>query len=739
MSAASVSLGDDAERPTPRAKRFPLSAVRITGGPFLKAQELDRAYLLKLDPDALMAGPRRAAGLEPKARHYGGWESGGGGGMVGHYLSACAMMSAATGDAELRRRVDYLVDEFEAVQKADGDGSILAYPQHRGYFERIAKNQVPPQAVTPWYVEHKSLAGLRDAYVHCGNEKAKQVLIRAADWTIETMRNLSDENWQKMLDGEHGGPQEIFADLYGWTGERKYLDLALKFRHLKVFNPLRQNLTDALDGLHANTQIPKFIGDERIYELTGDTAARDVADCFWNDIANRRSWIMGGNSQWECFYPYGEDAKQLEEICGPETCNTYNMLKLTAMKFERKPDAWQINYYERALYNHILGSIHFDHGGFAYYTPMRPGHYRTFSTEFDSFWCCVGTGMENHAKYGEMIYVAGLDESGTSDASLYVNLFIPSTLDWREQGVKLRMETEFPYRETVRLHVDAAPDREIELRIRRPGWWLVNDSLSLRLNGIPIDEPEAERHYIKLRRTWKAGDVLSFETPMHLSATSIKGDGRRYEAFKYGPIVLVGEMGKALPNGELLTDADFRPTAARGGNLASRRLTQTDVPILVAPSETESWELPKVQPVPGKPLTFTTGTLTRPRPVTLRPIWEIGDQRYIIYFRRTDEAEYRVLAAKLKVEEQAALELDRRTVDSVRIGAQQSEADHQLDARESNTGRAPAPYDNWRDARGHFSYVLKVSDETLALRCVYWGSDGGRAFDILVDDVKLAT
>lgn len=479
-----------------------------------------------------------------------------------------------------------------------------------------------------------------------------------------------------------------------------------------------------------------------MYEVSGDTDARDAALCFFNDVEGHRSWVIGGNSQWECFFPYGEESKQVEEICGPETCNTYNMLKLAAMQFEMKPDVWLANYYERALFNHILGSINFDHGGFAYYTPLRPGHYRTFSTEFDSFWCCVGTGMENHAKYGEMIYAAGLDETGKPDASVFVNLFIPSTLDWREQGVKLRMETKFPYESSVRLHVDAAPDREIELRIRRPAWLYVNDRMDFRLNGQPVEEPgqEGYTHYIPLRREWKAGDVLSFELPMALSATPLNGEGRRYETFTYGPIVLAGEMGTALPSGERLTGADFRPTSARGSNLASRRLSQADVPLIVAPDKVGYRELAAdARPIEGRPLTFTTNTLTQPRAVTLRPMWEIGDQRYILYFRRTDAAGYAVLAALNAAEEREALGLSNRTVDAVRIGAQQSEADHQIESRDSNTGRAPAPFDAWRDAKGFFSYVLNVKDERLLLRCVYWGSDSGREFDILVDGEKIAT
>ena len=342
------------------AALFPLEDVRLLPGPFQQAQETDRAYLLRLDPDRLLSGMLLSARLTPKAPTYGGWDSGGAG-SVGHYLSACSQMAEATGDPAIRRRVDYIVSEMAACQEAEKSGELSASPWDRDWFAKLAQGDVQPESTTPWYTTHKTLAGLRDAWLVAGNAQARDVLVRMADWCIATTSNLSDDQFQRMLGapgtmGEFGGPHEVLADVYAITGDRKYLTLAERFKHAVIFDPLARGDASVLTGQHANTEIPKFVGYERIYELTGDKPWHDASLNFWNDVVSERTWANGGNSQWEHFFAPDEFGAKMQEICGPETCNTYNMLKLTQELYTLQPSARYMDYYERALYNHILPS-----------------------------------------------------------------------------------------------------------------------------------------------------------------------------------------------------------------------------------------------------------------------------------------------------------------------------------------------------------------------------------------------
>ncbi|MFT3787576.1 MAG: glycoside hydrolase family 127 protein [Tepidisphaeraceae bacterium] len=708
------------------ARLFPLSAVRIDGGPCRDALEIDRAYLLKLNPDALMHHLRRNAGLQPLADHYGGWDANGSG-ILGHYLSACAQMYAATGDEELRRRVDHMIDTMAKCQAALDAGALYAYRSDVRYFTLLRHGELLTPPVNGWYVTHKLMAGARDAYFYTGSDKARQVWLALCDWTIEVTAKLSDEQWQRMLDGEHGAPHEVLADAYAVTGDRKYLDCALKFRHARVFDPVVRGDTRVLNGLHANTTIAKFLGYQRLYELTGDAHWNKASTNFWQDVVEHRSWVNGGNSQWEAFFDPSRTLDQMRQVCGPETCNSYNMLKLTAHQFELQPDAKQIDFYERCLFNHILSTQNPEHGGYVYYTPMRPGAYRTTSTDFDGFWCCVGTGMENHARYGELIY-AHANDAGTP--KLYVNLFIPSTLDWRDAGLKVQQTTDFPNAGQSSLKIRTTKPTRAALNIRWPAWAA---TMTVRVNDQPIDTSQFKPdNYVLIDRTWSDGDRIDLDMPMHLSTETLQG-ANDYAAVLYGPTVLIAGIGR-----DGLGDEDFRPTTQKGNMLARKRFPETDAPAFVASREQI---VKNLKPVDGKPLTFTTGTLTRPQNVTLTPMWTIGDQRYVTYFRMTDEKSYADAIAKRKHEEAADLALDQRTIDRVRIGEQQSEADHGLRFDRSNTGRASEPFESWRDAKGFFSYSLNVAADRgpLAVRCVYWGSDAGRTFDILVDDQRIAT
>lgn len=710
----------------PRASTFPPADVRVEGGPLKAAQEVDRAYLLKLDPDALLHFVRASAGLAPKADHYGGWESGGSA-CLGHYLSACSMMWAATGDAELRRRVDYIVDELAQCQAARKDGGLFASAGDVRYFDRLAQGRPSFPRVNAWYAAHKLLAGTRDAYLLTRGAKARKVWLAACDWAVEVSANLTPEQWQQMMDGEHGGPHEVLADAYAETGNRKYLDCALKFRHRRVFDPLLAGKGTALDGLHANTNVAKFVGYERVGEVAGEQDWHAAARNFWREVVSRRTWAIGGNSQWEAFFDPARTVPEMLEVCGPETCNSYNMLKLTRMLYEGQPDAAKVDFYERCLFNHVLPSLNREHGGFAYYTPVRPGAYRTTSTDLGGFWCCVGTGMESHAKHGEMIYARSADGE-----ALYVNLFVPSTLTWRERSLTLRQTTDFPAAGNSTLTISSPQPQDLALAIRYPAW-VQPGAMTVAVNGQPADLGTAKPgEYARLRRTWHDGDRISISAPMRMTTEPLP-TSTDYAAVLYGPIVLAGEMGR-----EGLKPEDFRPTAQRQNMLAEKKFPETDAPAFVVPAI----RLPsQLKPVDGQPLTFTSGSATLPRPVTLVPMWELGDQRYVVYFRMTDPQGYNALVDAERLREAAETSLERRTLDRVRIGSQQSEADHNLRSSGSHTGPATPPHDRWRDATGFLSYDLTVDPARgpLLVRCTYWAGDGGRTFDILVEGQRIAT
>ena len=433
---------------------FPLSRVRILDGPFKHAQDLNVTYVRALEPDRLLAPYRTEAGLPPKAQKYPNWESTGlEGHTTGHYLTALAQIWAASSDPaikqEMKQRLDYMVAELAACQRANGNGYVGAIPGGRQLWDEIAAGTLRVERFAingkwvPWYNLHKLFAGLRDADLIGGNTQAGEVLTKLAGWADRLVSKLSDAQMQEMLGAEHGGMNEVLADVFALTSDRRYLALARRFSHRQVLDDLQAH-RDTLTGLHANTQIPKAIGSARIAELDGDPAGLDAAKFFWDTVVRRRTVAFGGNSVREHFNPPDDFSSMIESREGPETCNTYNMLRLTEQLFRADPSAEYADYYERALFNHILSTQHPVHGGFVYFTPIRPRHYRVYSQPSQTFWCCVGTGMENHGKYGEFIYAHRGDE-------LFVNLFIASALDWPERGLVVRQETTFPDEARTRL------------------------------------------------------------------------------------------------------------------------------------------------------------------------------------------------------------------------------------------------------------------------------------------------
>ncbi len=708
-------------------KAFPLSQVRLLDGPFKHAQEVDRAYLLALDLDRLLAPFRIEAGLAPKASKYPNWESSGlDGHTAGHYLTALAQMWADTGDPELKRRLDTMVDELAECQRAKGDGYVGGIPGGRKLWADVAAARLDFQSFSlngawvPWYNEHKLFAGLRDAWLIGGNTQARDVLIRLADWCDAVVAQLSDRQMQDMLRTEHGGMNEVLADVYAITGQPKYLALAQRFSHRALLDPLLRH-EDKLTGLHANTQIPKVVGFARIAELGGDASWRDAARFFWDTVVDHRSVAFGGNSEREHFNPPGDFSSLIESREGPETCNTYNMLRLTEALFRREPAARYADYYERALFNHILSSQHPERGGFVYFTPIRPQHYRVYSQPGESFWCCVGTGMENHGKYGEFIYAH-------TDDTLFVNLFIASELAWSARGVRLRQETSFPDAPRTRLVLDVAKPRSFTLKIRHPAWC---DAPAIKINGAAYPAESDPSTYWAITREWRSGDTIDLELPMRTTLERLP-DGSDYAAVLYGPIVLAAKTGAEHLDGLIAGNS-------RMGHVSPGPYLPLDqAPMLVGDFAQLAGQ---IRPVAGQPLTFTAPGLIQPekfRDLELVPFFRVHDARYVIYWRTVSAEKYPEVAAALAASEKSRLALDARTLDQVAPGEQQPEVEHEFKGEGSNSGVNQGRH--WRDAGGWFSYKLKAAPgAAFELIVTYDANERGRKFDILADDRAIAT
>jgi uncharacterized protein len=614
------------------ARPFALGDVRLLDSPFRKAMERNISYLLSIEPDRLLHNTRLYAGLAPKGKRYGGWESEGvAGHTLGHYLTAISQQYAATGDTRFRKRIDYIVSEMAECQKAYGDGYIGALPPlelatlrgfRRGMIEPVGPHTFRGGAWVPWYTEHKVLNGLKDAWVLGGNAQARDVALRLAYWVGDITAGLDPGQLQTMLEVEPGGMMDVLVELYALTGDPRYLETSRRFYHKAVLEPLLAR-RDELPGVHANTQIPKIIGEARTYEVTGDPQSREIAEYFWGLVAHHHSYVIGGNSEDEHFF----EEEATPSHIGPgtaETCNTYNMLKLTEHLFCWEPRVEYSDFYERALYNDILASQDPEQGMFTYFMSLEPGLFRTYSTPFDSFWCCVGTGMENHTKYGRAIYSHGADD-------LYVNLFIPSAVTWREKGFVLEQQTDYPRGDTARLTIMSDPAEPVTLRVRCPGW--AAGPVAFELNGGRLGVAGAPGGYTEIRRAWKTGDRLTVTVPMAVRAEAMPGAPDKV-AFLYGPVVLACDLGPAPRTNTIPYAVDQRD------NL---RAEPVAVPVLVRNGTPV--ERTVVRSADGS-LVFHTAGLGRPRDFTLRPFWEISYDRYNVYWDLLTEAQWKSRGAQ---------------------------------------------------------------------------------------------
>ena len=687
-----------------RAYAFDLKDVRLLEGPFRRAQELDHQYLLSLEPERLLHTYRLNAGLPSAAKPLGGWEEPKGelrGHFLGHYLSACALMYASTGDERLKQKGDALVAGLGECQRKLGSGYLSAFPET--FFDRVEKLQ-PVWA--PYYTLHKIFAGLLDMYVCCGNAQALEVARQFGGWALARNARLADEPMQKMLGNEHGGMNETLANLAALTGEEKFLQLAGRFNHQAVIGPASHR-EDKLTHLHANTQIPKFVGVAREYELTGDESFRTAATFFWNTVVQERSYVIGGHSDGEAFSP----KETLSRAFGPsttETCNTYNMLKLTRHLFCWDPRAAYADYYERALLNHILCSQNPETGMMCYYVPLRSGSRKGYNDPLNSFWCCTGTGVENHAKYGDSIY---FHDGGSN---LYWNLFIASQLQWRAKGMTLRQETGFPDECVSRLIFTCQQPTELSLNLRRPQWAV--SGFQIKIHGHAVEVASEPGHFVTITRRWETGDTVEVVMPFGLHTEAFRDDPHRL-AFLHGPTVLAAEVKPGRP-----------------------------FPALVAE---EGQVLPALKPVPDKPSTFAAapeafrvpGAKSEPA-LVLEPFHKLhGGRPYMVYFDQFTPAAWQTKEKQYEAALAAQRQLEARRVDEVNPGEEQNERDHRFKGEKTNAGDFDGRKYRHAPDGGWFSWELKVlPGQPHELRVTYWGDDvNRRVFDLLVDGVKLAT
>ncbi|HEX9805750.1 MAG TPA: beta-L-arabinofuranosidase domain-containing protein [Alteraurantiacibacter sp.] len=713
-SASAVALlsgGTALARDRAGRRSLALGDISLKPSVFRNAVETNRRVLFALEPDRLLHNFRRSAALSPKGEIYGGWEGRGiAGHSLGHYLTALSIM-AARGDAEARRRAAYIVSELAACQSAHGDGYVGGTTVERDgaivdgkiVFEEIRRGEIRTSGFdinggwVPLYTWHKVQAGLTDAYRLAGIGDSLPVLLGMAGYLAGVLEALDDEQMQSLLAAEHGGLNEAYADLYALTGEPRWLTLAERIRHKVVLDPLARG-EDNLPGLHANTQIPKVIGLAGLHEMTGKPEYAQTSRHFYRLVTDHHSYVIGGNSEGEHFGPPDVVASALtDRTC--EACNSYNMLKLARHLWAWEPDAALFDEYERTYLNHILAHQHPETGMYVYFMPLRSGSRRTYSTLEDSFWCCMGSGMESHAKHGDSAFWQDGGEV------LFVNLFIPSDLHWREGGMRLSLDTGFPRDEHVALTIEDAPTAERTLALRLPGWCT---EPHLSVNGEPVRVSPGPG-YARMTRHWRIGDRIEAHFPMHLVIEAVPDDPNMV-TFRHGPLVLAANLGGEESREELLAPALITADPFRAA-----------------------------KPVAGRPFTFRVEQAV-PEPITLTPFFDQYDNRTAVYFPRFEAGEWAQREAKYRAEQAALRSLEAQTMDVIHLGEMQPERDHGFRTNQSDvianggrTGRTA-----WWGVGNFIEFDLAVGQGPVLLRALYWGEETGKDFKILVDGESIA-
>lgn len=683
-----------------RIKLFP-------GSMFYEARQKDSSFLALLSPARLLSRHFKNAGLHPLDREYGGWESEGlSGHTLGHYISALALMSVNTGSQMLKHKLDTILHQLNYLQVKRGTGYIGAIPNEDSIFIKVKQGRIKSSGFdlnggwSPWYTVHKLMAGLVDAYTISHQKIALDIVTRMADWTDDIMKDLPDSTRLAMLRCEYGGMNDVLANLYALTGNKKYLDLSYKFYDDFVMQKLADSI-DPLPGKHSNTNVPKAIGSARQYELTKNDRDRKIAINFWNFMTQHHTYVIGGNSNYEYC---GEEDKLNDRLSDNtcETCNTYNMLKLTRHLYSWSGDSKYIDYYEKALYNHILASQNHENGMMCYFVPLRTGSKKQFSDTFQTFTCCVGSGMENHSKYNEEIY------THDGHSRLYVNLFIPSSVDWKESGLKLKQETKFPYENTTRLIIEHTPFAHISqssIAIRIPGWCKTEPGF--KINDKTEWPVAVHRGYAIFIKNWHAGDHIDVTFPMQVYSESMPDNKDRF-AFKYGPIVLAADLGN-----HPVQELDY-PVVHGTGEYISSLMSSND-------------------------LSFSLDQEVSPGKIHLKPFFNIQNEYYGVYLDHLDRQAYLQRNNRIRQEQELNTALELATLDKIDFSDRKNVQEHDLHFTErSYTSDALGKYGREARADHSFEYSLyNRGDQPKQLVMTYYGDDKDRTFTILVDDLLL--
>lgn len=738
IAAWLVVVGNAAAQSKLYPQLFDLQDVVINDGPFCHAQELNCKVLLEYDLGRLMQPYENQAGLKESGKAFDNWGGTYGlqGHVGGHYISALAISYASCQDettkAQLKERLDKFVTRLKECQEkwdqnanASMHGYCGAVYNSEQVWTTLAKGNMDEywKSWVPFYNIHKTYAGLRDAWLYGGSEEAKDVFLKFCDWGVNLINGLTDEQVQGVLGNEHGGINEMFADAYQMTGDEKYLQASKRYAHKWLLDGMSANTVTTIDNVHANTQVPKVIGFERTFQQdVKATNYKNAALNFWKNVVNKRTIAVGGNSIAEWFPNTKQYGNFITSVEGVETCNTNNMMKLTEDLFFDSHDSKFADFYEQAMYNHILSSQHPETGGYVYFTSARPQHYRVYSQVNQAMWCCVGTGMENHGKYGEFVYAR-------DGENLYVNLFVPTTLTWREKGVKLTQETSFPYEAKSKITIKEGGT--FTLNIRKPAW--CND-FAVSVNGEQLSTLSSQLSigYLPINREWRAGDVVDISLPMRITLQPLQ-NYTDYVAFKYGPILLSAKTGTDGVTG-LFADESRMGHVASGAqkNIYTAPLLIGDRKQLA--SAVESIDVSKLQ--------FKINGYYNDekwKDLVLEPFANIHGARYMMYWLNVDGAKWDAIKAELEAEERAAQLLESRTLDYVDTGTQQSESDHYM--QQSGSGKGEYNGEYWRDGQ-QFSYLMKTKgkSEGVTLMCRYWGGDvGNRQFDIMIGNQVIAT
>ena len=695
-------------------------------------EDLSHKYLLTLEPDRLLSWFWREAGLTPKAQPYPLWESDDfqptgplAGHIMGFYLSGMSMMYQTTGDSAILNRLRYSVHGLREAQLAGGDGYLAATRIGRHVFEDVVDgnftttNPMINDTWEPVYVLNKLMLGLYDAYTLCGIDEAKTVLVGVADWFgRNVVDHLSHDAIQKLLYCEHGSINESFVDVYYLTGEERYLRWAERLNDEMMWVPLSQG-RDILQGWHANTQIPKFTGFTAVGRANGDQRYINAALLFWDIVVKNHTWVNGGNSCGEHFFAEDEYINKVTAIGGPESCNSVNMMRLTEALYQLDGKMSRVDYYERVLLNHILGNFDPEVGMSCYYTSMRPGHYKVFADPYLCFWCCVGTGLQAPAKLAKMVYAHSAD-------TLFVNMFVPTTLDWYERGLSLEQQTTYPDCDASTLVVKKACQANIAVRVPE---WTETGSMQVYVNA-KRTAAKPQDGYIVLGDAWKEGDRIDITFRPRLVVAPLKKFDQ-FVSFKYGAYVMAAKI-----EDHGLTHDDFIRPDDHANPTAMKSIPQSEVYTLIGSIAHIQKSIRRDAKADHLKLVLTNNK----QHIELIPFTRILFGRYEVYFPRVNSlADLKKQDTALPENYPVSYEQEARyaplQVDRVLIGNHESERAHKLETYRSNTGESFAQH--WRDAYegGFFMYEMKcLPDQPMRLAIRYRQDDqGDREFDVQID------